>query len=83
MSTNQKVLFKRILDEYQKASIFCVPTDYDDACPLAMLEGLACGLPTVASQRGGIPEEGGDAVMRGLCSHGKTMAYWAVLGHLL
>jgi len=54
---------QRVLEEYQAASIFCVPSDWDDPCPLTVPEGLACGLPTVASRRGGIPELGGDAIL--------------------
>ncbi len=52
-----------ILDEYRLASVFCVPSNWDDPCPLTVLEGLASGLPTVASRRGGIPEIGGDAAL--------------------
>jgi glycosyltransferase involved in cell wall biosynthesis len=52
-----------ILAEYAQASIFCVPSNWDDPCPLTLLEGLACGLPTVASTRGGIPEAAGDAAL--------------------
>lgn len=52
-----------ILAEYAQASIFCVPSNWDDPCPLTLLEGLACGLPTIASTRGGIPEVGGDAAL--------------------
>ena len=53
----------RVLAEYRAASVFCAPSNWDDPCPLTVLEGLACGLPTVASLRGGIPEIGGDAVL--------------------
>jgi glycosyltransferase involved in cell wall biosynthesis len=47
----------------QEAAVFCVPSNWDDPCPLAVLEGLACGLPMVVSSRGGIPEECGDAAL--------------------
>lgn len=52
-----------VMEEYAKASIFCVPSNWDDPCPLTVLEGMACGLPVVASRRGGIPEECGDAAL--------------------
>jgi glycosyltransferase involved in cell wall biosynthesis len=54
---------ERIIDEYRSASIFCLPSNWDDPCPLTMPEALACGLPTIAAKRGGIPEVGGDAVL--------------------
>jgi glycosyltransferase involved in cell wall biosynthesis len=52
----------QVLSEYQQAAIFCVPSIWDDPSPLVIPEALACGLPTVASRRGGIPELGGDAI---------------------
>lgn len=53
----------RILEEYRDASIFVVPSEWDDPCPLTVGEGMASGLPTIASRRGGIPELGADAVL--------------------
>jgi glycosyltransferase involved in cell wall biosynthesis len=53
----------RIIGEYARASIFCVPSNWDDPCPLTLPEALACGLPTIASTRGGIPEIGSDAIL--------------------
>ncbi|RYX81245.1 glycosyltransferase family 1 protein [bacterium] len=52
----------QIIEEYQKASIFCVPSVWNDPCPLTVLEGMACGIATVTTKRGGIPEMGADAV---------------------
>lgn len=52
-----------ILHCYGRADIFCVPSNWDDPCPLTALEGLACGLPSVMSRRGGVPEIGLDAVL--------------------
>lgn len=66
---NEKVEFipfldrREILDQYRQASIFVVPSDWDDPCPLTVGEGMASGLPIVASRRGGIPEIGAEAVL--------------------
>jgi glycosyltransferase involved in cell wall biosynthesis len=48
-------------DELRKAHIHVVPSRWDDPCPLVTLEGMACGLATVASRTGGTPEIVGDA----------------------
>lgn len=42
---------------YQAADIMCVPSVWDDPCPLVVLEAMSSGLPIVASGRGGIPEQ--------------------------
>lgn len=71
---------RSVVNEYQRASIACVPSDWDDPCPLTLLEALACGLPVVASRRGGMPQAGGDAVLwftppdvDALCEHLLTL----------
>jgi glycosyltransferase involved in cell wall biosynthesis len=53
----------KLLEEYQAASIFCAPSNWDDPFPLTVLEAMACGLPTVASRRGGIPEGGAEEIL--------------------
>ncbi len=53
----------RVLEEYRAASIFCVPSNWDEPISLTVSEGMACGLPVIASKRGGIPEIGGDAIL--------------------
>ena len=50
----------QLLDEYQSADIFCAPSNWDDPFPLTVLEAMACGIPTVTSRRGGIPEGGAE-----------------------
>jgi glycosyltransferase involved in cell wall biosynthesis len=52
-----------VLREYQAASIFCVPSNWDEPVSLTVSEAMACGVATIAARRGGIPEAGGDAVL--------------------
>jgi glycosyltransferase involved in cell wall biosynthesis len=52
-----------VLAEYQAASIFCAPSNWNEPVSLTVPEALASGLATVAARRGGIPEVGGDAVL--------------------
>jgi glycosyltransferase involved in cell wall biosynthesis len=48
---------------YQAADINVVPSNWDEPLGLTVLEGLACGLPSVVARRGGIPEIAGDAAL--------------------
>ena len=50
----------RLRDLYADADVFALPTRAD-AVPWAVLEGMAAGLPVVASEVGAIPELLGDA----------------------
>lgn len=47
--------------ELRKAHIHVVPSRWDEPCALALFEGMAAGLATVASATGGTPEVVGDA----------------------
>jgi spore coat protein SA len=40
----------------QDADVFCCPSIWNDPFPLAPLEGMAAGLPIIASSVGGLPE---------------------------
>lgn len=46
---------------YRAADVFCVPSIWDDPCPLVLSEALASGLACVVSDRGGMPEQAGGA----------------------
>ena len=48
-------------DLLRSADVFVVPSRWADPCPLTAGEGLASGLPVVASRIGGIPEVIGPA----------------------
>lgn len=45
----------------RRADVFVVPSQWPDPCPLTVGEGLASGVPVIASDIGGIPEILGDA----------------------
>jgi glycosyltransferase involved in cell wall biosynthesis len=52
-----------IVGVYQSADVNVVPSNWDEPFGLTVLEALACGLPSVVSRRGGIPEAAGDAAL--------------------
>ena len=48
---------------YQSADVNVVPSNWDEPFGLTVLEAMACGLPSIVSRRGGIPEAAGDAAL--------------------
>jgi glycosyltransferase involved in cell wall biosynthesis len=47
-----------------EAALVLAPSRSDDACPFAVIEAMAAGVPVIASDRGGLPElAGGDATL--------------------
>jgi glycosyltransferase involved in cell wall biosynthesis len=49
-----------------EAALVLAPSRSDDACPFAVVEALAAGVPVIASDRGGLPELAGpDATLPG------------------
>jgi glycosyltransferase involved in cell wall biosynthesis len=47
---------KELPDRLRRAHIHVMPSRWDEPFGLATVEGMACGLPTVAANVGGIPE---------------------------
>jgi glycosyltransferase involved in cell wall biosynthesis len=41
---------------YNIADIFCIPSQYEEGFGRVVIEAVACGLPVVGSNKGGIPE---------------------------
>jgi glycosyltransferase involved in cell wall biosynthesis len=51
---------------YRDHDILVVPSQFDDPCPLVLLEGMASGLAVVCSGRGGMRQVGAHAVQYAL-----------------
>lgn len=49
---------EELVRHYASAGLLCLPSVFEDPCPLVALEGLSAGSAVVASTRGGIPEIG-------------------------
>ena len=71
----------RVVKEFQGADVFCAPAIWNEPLGLTILEALACGVPTVTTRRGGIPEVGGDAAL--YFDPDKPGALAEVLEHLI
>jgi len=41
---------------YNSADIFCIPSQYEEGLGRVIMESVACGIPVVGSNRGGISE---------------------------
>ena len=53
----------KVVDVFRDASIYCAPSNWNEPFNLTILEAMSTGLPIVASDKGGIPEVGGDAIL--------------------
>ena len=61
-SMQDKIIFTgyikhdNIHEIYQAVDVLMLPTMIEDAMPLTLLEGIACGLPAIVTDSGGMPE---------------------------
>jgi glycosyltransferase involved in cell wall biosynthesis len=72
----------RLLDLYQQADVFVLPT-YGDAAPWAVLEAMSCGTPVVSTPVGGIPSMLEDGRAGVLVPYGDVRAIGEALRGLL
>lgn len=47
---------KELCKHYNNADVFCIPSQYEEGFGRVSMEALACGLPVVGSNKGGIRE---------------------------
>ena len=57
-----KVPNKELPEYYNRADIFCIPSQYEEGFGRVVMEAVACGVPVVGSNKGGIPEALDDSV---------------------
>jgi len=72
----------RMAEEYRGSDLFVLPTLADNT-PVTIMEAMGCGLPTVATQVGGIPELVEPGVTGSLVPRGDVMALAAALEGLV
>jgi len=51
-----KVQNHELAKYYNASDIFCIPSQYNEGLGRTVLEAMACGIPVVGSNKGGIPE---------------------------
>lgn len=54
---------------FNDIALYCIPSVWNDPCPLAVIEGMASGIPMVVSNKGGIPELVGDTAIKTNCEN--------------
>jgi len=49
---------------FKKVALYCIPSIWNDPCPLSVIEGMASGIPMIVGNKGGIPEEVADTAIK-------------------
>jgi glycosyltransferase involved in cell wall biosynthesis len=73
---------REILQLLWQSDVFLFPSHAEN-CPMSLLEAMACGLPIIASDAGGIPEMLEDAKDGFVCPRGDVRAFMASLDALV
>jgi glycosyltransferase involved in cell wall biosynthesis len=68
---------------FDASDIYCQPSIWQEACPLAVLEAMSVGLPVIASNTGGLPEIVHDNRSGILVTVGSSDEIYAALKRLL
>ena len=68
---------------FDASDIYCQPSLWQEACPLAVLEAMSVKLPVVASNTGGLPELVADGLSGILVPVGGSLEICAALERLL
>ncbi|WP_289055244.1 glycosyltransferase family 4 protein [Carboxylicivirga marina] len=54
----------KVPDLFSQVALYCIPSTWNDPCPLSVIEGMASGIPMIVGNRGGIPEEVGETALK-------------------
>ncbi|WP_075602792.1 glycosyltransferase family 4 protein [Saccharicrinis aurantiacus] len=64
----------KVPDLFKQVGLYCIPSIWNDPCPLSVIEGMASGIPMIVGNKGGIPEEVGDTALKVNCEDSIELA---------
>ena len=83
------VIFTGLISEptsagvYDASDVYCQPSVWQEACPLAVLEAMSASLPVIASRTGGLPELVQDGLSGILIPVGNSDELFGALARLI